>query len=79
MEILQRLKQRKLVLQKSPTASTGQYTSMALAESLVLAGKYAEVAAALQSAPPIARLTGTALAEHSLGHPDASTRALDDL
>lgn len=71
--------QAQALLQKSATASTGQYTSMTLAESLVLAGKYAEVTDELQSAPALARLTGTALAEHSLGHRDESDRALDDL
>lgn len=71
--------QAQALLHKDPTASTGQYTSLVLAESLVLADKYAEASTAVKLAPPLARLTGTALAEYSLGHLDASTRAMDDL
>ena len=71
--------QAQALLQKSPTARTGEYTSLVLAENLVLAGKSADVAAALKSASARMQLIGTALAEYSLGHLDASTRALDDL
>lgn len=60
-------------------ATRGEYTSMVLAESLVQAGRSAEVASATQHSEPRVRLLGAALAQHALGNDEASRRALDEL
>lgn len=65
------------LLQKS-AADGGEYTSMVLAETLVLAGKYAD-AVALAPRNTRTGLLASAFAEAKLGRRDAADRALDDL
>lgn len=60
-------------------ATRGEYTSMVLVESLVQAGRSAEVASATQHSEPRVRLLGAALAQHALGNDEASRHALDEL
>ncbi|MBS0439241.1 MAG: hypothetical protein JSS33_07525, partial [Proteobacteria bacterium] len=60
-------------------ATRGEYTSLVLVESLVLAGQSADVDRAAQHSQPRVRLLGEALAQHALGNDEASRHALDEL
>lgn len=67
------------MLQAAGGATKGEYTNLVLVESLVLAARLDDVAAATRLSVPRVRLLGEALAEHSRGNDAASARALDEL
>ena len=67
------------LLRISAGPAPGEYVSMVLTESLILAGRYAEVAAETQASNRRNQLLGAAFAEFSLGHREASNAALAEL